>query len=479
MEEFKTLRKWARLSEVLSGKPGHSLPWLETVGLSLVVPALGLGLHSTDPLCLVSGFPWPAFIPLLIGLRHGLYCSLASTAIMGLWALAAWQQDVPAGAAFPSAYLVGLLGLSLVSGEYRAHWERTVSRLDGSERYHRIRLEQFAKTYHILKTSHDNLEQQISASTRSLRGALSDLQKYVFALDPASEGALKGAAGGILQLFCDYGTLQIAALWEIREDGSLADRAAAKVGMPRPLEREDPILKAALESRRAVAFAPGTLAQGGGILAAVPIVDIAGRVHGVVTIDELPFVALRTANLNLLSVLGGYVADFLSRCPGVCAAGSTNASQIFHEAVRRAVMDARHYRVPAMLLGLSLSVDYARPEFIDKVVLNCRGLDRVWVADRGSQGVVIVKLMPCTDPVGAERYIWRLDRMLKTQWGVPLSADGIGILIESVDGTSDADQVLAKFKRLIKPEWPQTNMAAPRAEVACVSRGAKCSTYSL
>lgn len=479
MEEFKTLRKWcSSLLANPSGKPGHSLPWLETFGLSLAVPALALALQSSDPLCLASGFPWPAFIPLLIGLRHGLYCSLASTAIMALWALAGWQQDVPTGASFPSAYLVGLLGLSLVSGEYRAHWERTVSRLDGAERYHRIRLEQFAKTYHILKTSHDNLEQQICASTRSLRGALSDLQKYVFGLDPAQEGPFKGAAAGILQLFCDYGTLQIAALWEIGEDGSLADEAAAKVGMPRPLEREDPILKVALESRRAVAFAPGQLAQGGGILAAIPIVDIAGRVHGVVTVDELPFVALQTANLNLLSVLGGYVADFLLRCPGICAADSTSAFQVFHAAVRRAVMDARNYRVPAMLLGLSLSDDYARTELIEKVVLNCRGLDRVWVADRGSQGVVIVKLMPCTDPVGAERYIWRLDRMLKTQWGIPLSADGIGILIESVNGTSDVDQVLAKFKRLIKPEWPQAGIAPPRAEVACVSRGAKCSTYS-
>jgi hypothetical protein len=44
----------------------------------------------------------------------------------------------------------------------------------------------------------------------------------------------------------------------------------------------------------------------------VPLVDVEGRVHAVVAVCDVPFVAFNVETLELLAALGGHLGDFLS-----------------------------------------------------------------------------------------------------------------------------------------------------------------------
>jgi hypothetical protein len=52
--------------------------------------------------------------------------------------------------------------------------------------------------------------------------------------------------------------------------------------------------------------------DGSNVLAAVPLVDVEGRVHAVVAVHDVPFVAFNVETLELLAAIGGHLGDFLS-----------------------------------------------------------------------------------------------------------------------------------------------------------------------
>lgn len=478
MDDYETLR--ARLphrAAVCPKESGGFVRWLETMILSVAGPLANLALQAPAPFFLTGAFPWYILIPLLIGLRHGLACSIASSMLLGLGASVSWQQGALGVSQFPGAYIAGLMSVSLVSSEFRSYWRRSLDRLASSEAYHRDRLEQFAKTYHVLKRSHESLERQICAGTRSMRGALSDLQKQLLAWEPDAARPFRGAGGSILKLFADYGMLQMAALWEVSGNNALHSEPVASLGVTGPVRRDDPLLLAALSSRRAVALSPDHEPQGGGIMAAVPIVDISGTIHGMVTVDELPFIALQAANLKLLSVFGGYIGDCLMRWSSAAARPSEEL-HAFREALQRSVIDARDCQIPAMLVGLSVGAAWAQSAFIEQVLTSSRGLDHVWVSERGPQGFTILKLMPGTDQTGAERYLWRLDSLIKATRGISLNKESLGIRIENVDGRTNAGQLFDKLTQSPNPERSGSRHFRRGTERALALGGARWSSCS-
>ena len=78
-------------------------------------------------------------------------------------------------------------------------------------------------------------------------------------------------------------------------------------------------LNAALEGRYRIEdeLAHATEEHESGLLAVVPIADARGKLHGVLAIREMHFMAFQQANHNVLSLLGGYVGDLLARSGGL------------------------------------------------------------------------------------------------------------------------------------------------------------------
>ncbi len=295
--------------------------WLETAAVTLMIPLVGWAVDSADPFFL-KGFPWVVLAPILLGLQNGFRAALVSGALLLAGALAFWKQGYSQVASFPIDYAVSVGILGPLAGEYRDAWQR---RLDATARENRSRghdLARFTRAYHLLKRSHDDLEQRLAGAGPSLQAALDRLESVL------REKADPIAAGdGILQLFGQYGRVQVASLHEVRphadtatdaadwraEDHAIATAPSAEFGQGAAIDPEHPMIRDALETGELTSVRDDRAASRGPVpLACVPLVDATGRVHALVMVHEMPFMAVTEENLTLLAVLGGRVGDWLA-----------------------------------------------------------------------------------------------------------------------------------------------------------------------
>lgn len=453
-----------------SGPAGKGFPWMETVGLTVIIPVFKLGLAVDDPFLIEKGFPWLVVLPLLIGLRHGSAHALVSalTLIMGI--SAGMHLGYVHGGDYPASVTIAFLVLGLIGGEYKGFWATRVDRVADSERYHKARLDQFAKVYHMLRQSHDRLEHHISANVHSIRTALTDLHTQLTSLEPRPEEAFHGASASILKLMSDHGLVQIAALYQTGADGKPAGTALATLGRPMPLERDDPLLREALRTGQAVAVSADQETRGTALMAVVPIVDFDGRLWGVVTIDELPFVALQAENLNLLSAFGGHIGDCLARWTHLTT-GEADARGHFENDLRRALVEARRCASPAVVLALSVGADWQESGLLEKLMLNGRSLDRLLIDRNESGGITLLKLMPCTDPAGAESYRFRLQMLARSHLGDSHETDLGKLKIFPLDPHTDMETLLVELSPWLPPSGRRAALAIGGA---CTEGGVRC-----
>ena len=95
--------------------------------------------------------------------------------------------------------------------------------------FRRLRLDEFARAYHVLKVSHDALEQKVAGGTQNLREALQTLRRQLLAAKQPDRPLL-GIENAILALFSHYGWVQTAALFSVDEKGNVEAKAVATMG---------------------------------------------------------------------------------------------------------------------------------------------------------------------------------------------------------------------------------------------------------
>jgi hypothetical protein len=94
----------------------------------------------------------------------------------------------------------------------------------------------------------------------------------------------------------------------------------------------------------------------GAALVAVPLVDVAQRVHAVVAVHELPFLFLHGDTLTLLAVLGGHFGDLMVRARAAeHAVVNARATRGFCASVSRALAEARRCAIPSALAIVELA----------------------------------------------------------------------------------------------------------------------------
>jgi polysaccharide biosynthesis protein PelD len=285
--------------------------WVETVVVTGLAPALGGWLRPEDPFFLGGPFCWPALAVVVVGLRHGLVHGLGSALALGLGMAAAWKWTSPhAGGTFPAEPCFGLLVLAVVSGEFREVWLRRLTQAERRSEEQRARLERLSRVHHLLRTSHERLEERLAIGAPSLGELLAILNRRLAAA--GAEPPLRALGETLLGLAMGHGGVQAAALYGLAEDGRLEVEPAAVLGGCRAGE-EDPLVREALRSGRPVSvrsFAEG--AAGSRLLLAVPLVDVEGRVRGVMAVSEMQFISFNDDTLRLLAVLGAHVGDLLA-----------------------------------------------------------------------------------------------------------------------------------------------------------------------
>lgn len=264
----------------LAPRASGSVSWVETLVISALALGLGWWFSPDDPLQVNATFPWVILAPLLLGMRYGFVRGLASAALLVAALFAFRVQGVEAYAQVPAAFIVGVLLCAMLVGEFRDIWERRLERLELANEYRQLRLDEFTRAHHILRISHDRLEQRVAGNDQSLRSSLLGLRQLLREL-PSEEAPLDALAETVLALLAQYGSLRIAGLYRVRHDRTPEPQPLATLGEMPALDADDLLVRTCLERGELVSVRQELLERGeqrahSALQVCVPLVDTDG-----------------------------------------------------------------------------------------------------------------------------------------------------------------------------------------------------------
>jgi hypothetical protein len=281
--------------------------WLETVALVAALVAIGVLIDRRDPFLLQRRFSWLTLAPLLAGLQHGSTRGLACGALQALALAIAWRFGLTP---MPDSFMEMVLGWlvsALVAGEFHDSWLRRCRHSEALADQRRLRYERLGRAYLALKASHDRLQRETPGRPASLRDALAAFRCEL--ADRPEPRSMEWLGGRILAFFCEHAFVRAGAVHLVDARGRPGP-AVASLGEGTGVEPDPLVRKAA---RDGMTMSVRNAAEGSHVLAAVPLVDADGRVRAVVSVRDMPFVALHAETLNLLAILGGHLGDLVSR----------------------------------------------------------------------------------------------------------------------------------------------------------------------
>lgn len=414
--------------------PHPALVVLEWAAITLMLPLLGLWYHRADPFFLHASFPWLMLAPLLLGLRYGFASGLGSAAALSVLIYVAFRLGRPEVPHFPGSLALGLLLTGMLAGEFCDMWHRRLHRLSELNFHHHLRVQKFTRSYQLLALSHERLERAVLANTRSLRETITYLRERVLTVDPDSPDKSE-LHHLLMEVLGSFGWLQVAALYRVDDYNILIPQVVAKLGNPKPVPIDAPLLVEALKTKQLTCIRPdsaapprpaaGALMEESGpvriseaLLAVIPLVDVHGKMWGVVTVQALPFVALSRDHLNLLAMLGGHMGDLLALAAG-------GGAYEFHTCLMRSHKNAREHRLAATLLGLVVDPAAAPPTLWSELLEQHRILDQQWLARSKKDHRVLFLVMPLTDVEGVRGFLQRLEVWANHRFGKPLGELGV------------------------------------------------------
>ena len=409
---------------------------LESVLLTVLVIGLGWWFSPADPLLLNGQFPWPMLAPVLIGLRYGFVFSLTSaialSAVAVLWCQSQ-QLEVP------GQYVVGILLLSMLCGEFRDRWQRQIELLSAANRYRQFRLDEFTRSWQALRLSHDNLEQRIAGSGQSLRSALQGIRSQLRQAPGTPEQRLLYLANSFLQLISQYGSLRVASIFAVSE-GQVDPRALANTGSPFVLTADDVLVREALRGGELVSIRHELSTEDAELSeyqVCIPLVDTHGKIWGLLVVKQMAFFALHERTLRLMSLLGGYLADWLT-VPLEALKKATFDTQAFTMQVQRCIRDWEDNQLSASLVAFEFLGEKADAQ-LALLRLSQRGLDLQWHGRSREGNPLVLVLLPLTDQKGVQGYFKRVNALFSERLGVGDWAQwDIGVKEFTLDKTHDA-----------------------------------------
>lgn len=412
-------QNFSGLSESLYDPKWRGAVYLETIVLAGIVPATALWFDGSR--MLNSGFPWFVFIPLLLGLRYGFSAGAGSALLLVAVLASISYLQLGVLPEFPRMQAIGLLLLGMGAGEFHDFWRARLRRLDSQSRHHQARLEQFTRTYHLLRASHTQLERQLGGNVISMRASLQRLKLQQPVADADHEVPLGGIGGWLLEVLAEAGNLHTAALYAVNERGMLQSPAVAMVGDAAELSPFNPLLREAMRTGTIISVHASNEAVPMEVVAVVPLIDVLGRIHGVVSINEMPFIAVHQNTFDLLAVLGGYIGDILTSRARHWS--QTQGETAFRYCLERSLESAHKNALPTVLVACKVAECPSQDALANLFCAESRGLDESWICRDRSGHPVTLKILPLTDNIGVQSYLGRLQRLMRKQLGSSMTAE--------------------------------------------------------
>lgn len=382
--------------------------WLETLVLTGILPAVGYKINAIDPFYLDNRFPWLILAPLLVTLRYGFIFGMSSAvSLISLLALGRYL-DWPIAPVFPVEMAVGMVLITMIAAEFQDISRQKLQQLQHKYHYLKLRTDEFSRAYHVLKGSHSLLEQQTDNHKKSMRNVLLDLQGQVLSLAKHDGELLGGIGDPILNLFSEYGSIQVASLYAVSEERKISSHPVACLGKPPALWPANLLIKEALKTGHVTSIRTFDEEAENEVLVVIPLIDVFQRIWGVVIVNEMSMFALQKNTLDLLSLLGGHVGDLIKRR----AVGNLLDKNVWLEFecdLRRTLEEVRSFETVAAMVVSIVSSEALYDALMSLFRAECRGLDKVLTFrdDLGRQ--VIIQLLPLTDENGLKDFLSRLN----------------------------------------------------------------------
>lgn len=418
--------------------------------LALVLPAVGWVFRGEDPFFLDGAFPYLLIPALVSSLHHGFAHGFFSAGVLVGGAFL-WSVQSEAGS-IETAFGIGVFLVAMIGGEFRNYWRRTIRRSTAGAEYSRKRLQEFSNEYHVLKISHDRLEQKFAGTVRSLRESLREIQQDLIELEDG-EQPLKRVGDKVLALLARACQIQVAELLVVDRRGMLEWPGAAHLGEARILERFDPLLSEALWSGQLVHVAQESTTRDERrkrdtrLLCALPLVDVNDRVWAIVAVEEMPFAAFAEENLKILAVLGARLGDTIGSGVEGPTAGDTQ-EQEFHRQLRICLRDRTRYDLSVSVVQFVMDEGVATNRLVEFLCGQRRGLDTVWVFKNAFGQLVVSVLLPLTDVFGLRGYANRSEIMAKELFGGGLAELGVQTIARELDVGDESREVMDLLTRV-------------------------------
>ncbi len=400
-------------------------PWIvlmEAAVLPAFMLALGLWLNPEDPLWIHADFHWAWLAPMVVALRYGPLTGLLSAGVLlAAWFLLhQWGQE-PQGD-FPQVFFLGGLILVMLVGEFSSLWVTRTRRAESVQHYLHQRMEHLIRQYYLLRLSHDRLEHELIGRPMSMRDALKTLHGL---------GNSESDGQSLLRLLSQYCQISAAALYPVHNGERLATQVQASMGAPLTLDKNDPLVRQALETHK-LCHVVQTLAlkQQSRYLMAAPLLDLGGEIYGLLLVDDMPFFALQEENLQTVNLLLGYYTDGLSAqalaqpllqhwpdCP----------TQFAFELQRLWHMH-KTTGVPSMVVALEFTPTAIERDLPQQLLRLRRLMDETWLIKGNNPDKhreLLAVLMPLGDSATAEGFLARLESWIHKKEGISLVDAGI------------------------------------------------------
>ncbi len=388
-------------------------------------------------------------MPTLAGLRYGF--AQAFVAALGLHAFAYGYSLLNDSSPWPLdfGYSLGVLLVAMLAGEFRDIWEQRIDRLEQSNQYRQARMEEFTRAYHILKLSHDRLEQTFAGDKNSLRSALLDVRSQSLTGVPLTE--LATSMFDLLATYCNVQSATLLQVDAVGPEGQRRFKEVAQVGRGLPVDQTDVLITttlARLDTTSVDIDNPEFMHQRmpGDPLVCVPLIDAYMDLHGLLVVTQLPFFAFTESNLQLLSLITGSTADFLNTDASLPPdLDETAADWLLH--TRRCLINAREHNLNATVLALTFADATAAASLIHTITGETRGLDILYHTQINGKPLLLL-LMPLTSQQGLDMFMVRLSEYLNSRHGgdaITLGVKSQHLVIDANTHNADLAKFVAQF----------------------------------
>jgi len=418
--------------------------WIETFVVSALMMGLSWLVNPDDILFLQHDFPWFILAPLFLSLRHGFMFGFVSALLFVAVTVLIWRMGWAVGHDFSATVILGLLIVTSLAGEFSDFWQRRLGKVEVESAQRDRRMEEFTRSYHLLRVSHDQLIEKLAGASVSLRQTIANMRQEMLDTEYGSD-PLESEAERILALFRRYGAVQSASLHRVI-DGELETQSLGRLGaVPEGLDvlGHSEIVQESLETKEMISVlsedngAPRYV--DGNILAVVPVGDLSGKLWAMLVIYRIPFLKFTEDNLSLIAVMASYLGDLLSELTLELKDEKDHRADFYTE-VKLSVRYARLYGMSAKLVSIELPKGY--PDAFETLFSFRRSLDKSLPSMNRDGNPVALWLMPFSDDFGVAGFQARINVWAKEVFPADLGSELIKFHTFDINGNVSADTIM-------------------------------------